>query len=97
MQRASALGTLHDPRAVQPLIAALSDENARVRQAVVGGLGSIGGVIMGSILLVALPEVLREVQSYRMIALGMGLILMMIFRPQGLFGGVKVEKQRSGN
>jgi branched-chain amino acid transport system permease protein len=64
---------------------------------ILGGLGSIGGVIMGSVLLVALPEVLREVQSYRMIALGMGLILMMIFRPQGLFGGMKVEKQRSGN
>lgn len=56
---------------------------------ILGGLGSIGGVIMGSIILVALPEVLREVQSYRMIALGAGLILMMIFRPQGLFGGMK--------
>jgi len=55
---------------------------------ILGGLGSIGGVIMGSIILVALPEVLREVQSYRMLALGMGLILVMIFRPQGLFGGM---------
>ncbi|HWR59783.1 MAG TPA: hypothetical protein VN328_12930 [Thermodesulfovibrionales bacterium] len=56
---------------------------------ILGGLGSIGGVIMGAAVLVVLPEVLREVQSYRMIALGVGLIIVMIFRPQGLFGGIK--------
>lgn len=56
---------------------------------ILGGIGSIGGVIIGSVILVVLPEVLREVQSYRMIALGAGLIIMMIFRPQGLFGVMK--------
>jgi branched-chain amino acid transport system permease protein len=56
---------------------------------ILGGLGSIRGVIMGAAVLVALQEVLREVQSYRMIALGAGLIIMMIFRPQGLFGGMR--------
>lgn len=53
---------------------------------ILGGLGSIPGVIAGAIILVLLPEVLREVQTYRMLALGAGLIIMMIFRPQGLFG-----------
>lgn len=52
---------------------------------ILGGLGSINGVVAGAIILVVLPEVLRGVQSYRMLALGSGLILMMIFRPQGLF------------
>lgn len=52
---------------------------------ILGGLGSINGVIAGAVILVVLPEVLRGVQSYRMLALGSGLILMMIFRPQGLF------------
>lgn len=60
---------------------------------ILGGLGSIGGVIMGSVVLVVLPEVLREVQSYRMIALGVGLILIMIFRPQGLFSVQKIAKR----
>ncbi len=60
---------------------------------ILGGLGSIGGVIIGSVILVALPEVLREVQSYRMITLGAGLILIMIFKPQGLFGGRKISKR----
>lgn len=51
---------------------------------ILGGLGSIPGVILGSLILVLLPELLREFQSYRMLALGAGLVLMMIFRPQGL-------------
>jgi len=54
---------------------------------ILGGLGSITGVIIGAIILVLLPEVLREVQLYRMLVLGGGLVLLMIFRPQGLFGG----------
>jgi len=54
---------------------------------ILGGLGSIAGVVVGALFLVALPEVLREVQMYRMLALGAGIVLLMIFRPQGLFGG----------
>jgi branched-chain amino acid transport system permease protein len=54
---------------------------------ILGGLGSIPGVILGAFLLVLLPEMLREIQLYRMLALGMGLVLLMIFRPQGLLGG----------
>jgi branched-chain amino acid transport system permease protein len=54
---------------------------------ILGGLGSIAGVIVGAVILVALPEVLREAQMFRMLALGAGIVLFMIFRPQGLFGG----------
>ncbi len=54
---------------------------------IIGGPGSIPGVILGSVILVLLPEILREVQLYRMLALGSGLVLLMIFRPQGLLGG----------
>ncbi len=58
---------------------------------ILGGLGSIPGVILGAIILVILPEVLREFQLYRMLALGSGLVLLMIFRPRGLFGGKSVS------
>jgi branched-chain amino acid transport system permease protein len=54
---------------------------------ILGGLGSIWGVILGAFILVLLPEMLREIQLYRMLALGAGLVLLMVFRPQGLFGG----------
>lgn len=59
--------------------------------AVLGGIGSIPGVILGAIILVMLPEMLREVQLYRMLALGSGLVMLMIFRPQGLMGGKGVS------
>lgn len=58
---------------------------------ILGGLGSIAGVVIGALVLVILPEMLREVQLYRMLALGAGLVLLMIFRPQGLFGGKGVS------
>jgi len=58
---------------------------------ILGGLGSIIGVTLGAVILVLLPEILREVQLYRMLALGAGLVLLMIFRPQGLLGGKGVS------
>jgi len=54
---------------------------------ILGGLGSIPGVIIGSLILVVLPEILREFQLYRMLALGAGLVLMMVFKPKGLIKG----------
>jgi branched-chain amino acid transport system permease protein len=56
---------------------------------VLGGMGSIAGIILGAFLLIALPEVFRDFQDYRMLAFGAALVLMMIFRPQGLLGSVK--------
>ena len=52
-----------------------------------GGLGSIPGMIIGSGLLIAFPEVLRSLADYRFVVYGLILILMMRFRPQGLLGG----------
>ncbi|MEK7331756.1 MAG: hypothetical protein AAB017_00125, partial [Nitrospirota bacterium] len=65
---------------------------------ILGGLGSIPGVILGAVILVILPEMLREIQLYRMLALGSGLVLLMIFRPQGLFrpGRLSPESHRDG-
>ncbi len=51
---------------------------------ILGGQGSIAGSIIGAVILVVLPEILREFEQYRMVFLGAGLIFMMIFRPQGL-------------
>ncbi|MBW1886914.1 MAG: ABC transporter ATP-binding protein [Deltaproteobacteria bacterium] len=50
---------------------------------IIGGMGSIPGVILGAIILIGLPEVLREIQQYRMLAFGGLLVAMMIFRPTG--------------
>ncbi len=51
---------------------------------IVGGLGNIPGVVVGTLALVGLPELLREFQEYRLLAYGVLLILMMLYRPEGL-------------
>ena len=59
---------------------------------VLGGMGSIPGIILGALLLITLPELFRDFQDYRMLAFGIALVLMMIFRPQGLLGTLKTGK-----
>ncbi|HET6422913.1 MAG TPA: branched-chain amino acid ABC transporter permease [Planctomycetaceae bacterium] len=53
---------------------------------VLGGRGSISGVTLAAIILTVLPEMLRSVAEYRLIAFALLLIVMMLVRPQGLFG-----------
>lgn len=53
---------------------------------VLGGMGSIPGVAVGAIVLVLLPEVLREFAAYRMLVFGVAMAVMMILRPGGLLG-----------
>jgi branched-chain amino acid transport system permease protein len=53
---------------------------------VVGGMGSIPGVILAAILLTVLPEALRAIAQYRMVIYALLLIIIMLARPQGLFG-----------
>jgi branched-chain amino acid transport system permease protein len=53
---------------------------------VLGGMGSISGSALAAAILTILPEALRFVAEYRMIVYALALILMMIVRPQGLFG-----------
>jgi branched-chain amino acid transport system permease protein len=51
---------------------------------VLGGMGSQLGVIIAAVLLTVLPELAREFSEYRMLIFGLVMILMMIWRPQGL-------------
>ncbi len=53
---------------------------------VLGGMGSMTGSIVATIILVAIPQVLIEFSQYRMLIYSLLLILIMIFKPSGLFG-----------
>jgi branched-chain amino acid transport system permease protein len=55
---------------------------------VVGGLGSMPGAIVGAVLLIGLPEVLRVIGDYRMIVVGMVMFLSILFLPRGIFGEI---------
>ena len=51
---------------------------------VLGGMGSIFGVMLGACILILLPEYLRSFDEYRMLIFGACMVLMMVFRPEGL-------------
>lgn len=57
---------------------------------VLGGMGSIPGTILGSVILTIAPEMLRIVADYRLLFYGGLLVILMIFRPNGLLGDVRV-------
>ena len=61
---------------------------------IVGGLGSLPGVVVGSLILVGLPELLREFAEYRLLMYGALLIVMMLARPGG-FWPSEIRKRES--
>jgi branched-chain amino acid transport system permease protein len=60
---------------------------------IVGGMGSIPGVVVGAIVLIGLPELFREFQEYRYLFYGAALIGLMRLRPEGLFPSRSVERE----
>lgn len=53
-------------------------------EVIVGGMGNVLGVIAGAFVLKGLPEILRELENYRIMFFGALLVAMMIIRPEGL-------------
>jgi branched-chain amino acid transport system permease protein len=51
---------------------------------IVGGMGSIPGMVVGALALVGMPELLREFAEYRLLVYGAALVFMMLNRPEGL-------------
>ena len=76
---ASKLGTIY-PHSFNLLISI----NA-LSLIIVGGMGSIPGVIVGALALVGLPELLREFDEFRLLVYGAVLMAMMLYRPEGLW------------
>lgn len=63
---------------------------------VLGGMGSIVGIIASAFILILMPEYLRAFSEYRMLLFGAILVLMMVFRPQGLVSTVRQTYQFKG-
>ena len=61
---------------------------------IVGGMGSIPGMILGALIVVGLPEALRPISSYRLLIFALGLVVLMLLRPQGLWPG---RRSRQGS
>ncbi|NOZ05331.1 MAG: ABC transporter ATP-binding protein [Chloroflexi bacterium] len=60
---------------------------------IIGGMGSIPGIIAGSVALIGLPEMLRGFSDYRLLIFGALLVIMMVFRPEGLIPSVRRQQE----
>ena len=60
---------------------------------IVGGMGSIPGVVFGALALKGLPEVLRGVDEYRIVAFAALLVIMMIARPEGILPAQRTKAE----
>ncbi len=52
---------------------------------IVGGMGSITGVILGAFLMIGLPEIIRFLADWRLVSFGIAIMLVLRFRPQGIW------------
>jgi branched-chain amino acid transport system permease protein len=65
---------------------------------IVGGMGSLPGVVVGALIMVGLPEMMREFTEYRLLMYGALLIVMMIVRPEGFWPSeVRKRELRAGS
>lgn len=61
---------------------------------IVGGMNSIPGIILGAFTLKGLPEILREIENYRLLVFGGLLVVMMLSRPEGLWPATRPSLER---
>ncbi|PKO03015.1 MAG: hypothetical protein CVU43_05005 [Chloroflexi bacterium HGW-Chloroflexi-5] len=61
---------------------------------IVGGMNSIPGIILGAFTLKGLPEILREMENYRLLVFGGLLVFMMIARPDGLWPAKRPQLEK---
>lgn len=64
---------------------------------IVGGIGSIPGVVVGALALIGLPELLREFAEFRLLIYGALLIIMMLVRPEGLWPSAITRREMYGD
>ncbi|MGD9569878.1 MAG: branched-chain amino acid ABC transporter permease [Sedimentibacter sp.] len=76
---------------IQPVMFKMVKSTELTIIVIFGGLGSVSGSVIGTILLTFLPEILRSFYNWRLVIYGAAVILIMITRPQGLMGGKEIS------
>ena len=71
---------------IQPVMFTLNQSTQLLASVIAGGIGSLSGPVIVSFVFTALPEMLRRLEMWRLPAYGLLLVLIMIYRPQGLLG-----------
>ena len=80
-------------------LGAISPESFSFRQSVLilmavilGGMGKIPGVILGAFIVILAPELLRDAGDMRLLIFAVGLLLIMLFRPSGIWPARSKQK-----
>lgn len=76
---------------LQPKIFNMNRSNELIIMVIFGGLGSISGTVLGTLILVSLPEILRDFSKWRLVVYGAVVVFMIIARPEGLMGGKEIS------
>ena len=82
---------------VVPTNFALNKSIELIPTTVIGGLGSLTGSVLGAILVTLLPEFFRSLSNYRMLIYGLAVVLIIMFRPNGLYGYKEFSLKRLVN
>ncbi|MDR2179620.1 MAG: branched-chain amino acid ABC transporter permease [Synergistaceae bacterium] len=83
---ASGVLLAHRLAFIQPVMFTLTQSTQLLASVIAGGIGSLSGPVIVSFVFTALPEMLRWLNMWRLPAYGLLLVLIMIYRPQGLLG-----------
>jgi branched-chain amino acid transport system permease protein len=85
---ASLAGSLyvHYNRFISPQVADLSNSITMIIMAVLGGIRTVYGVIIGAAIMKSIPELLESILDYQMIITGIILVVLLLYMPHGLLG-----------
>ena len=72
---------------LQPKIFGMQRSTELIIIVIFGGMGSISGSVIGTFILVTLPELLRSFSDWRLVIYGIAVVFIMVARPEGLMGG----------
>lgn len=72
----------------------LAKSSELITTTVIGGLGSLTGSVMGAVVVTVLPEIFRSMSNYRMLFYGLAVVLIILFRPSGLYGYKEFSAKR---
>ena len=75
---------------IQPSMFDMMKSTELTAVVVFGGLGSMSGTILGSAAITLIMEYFRDISQYRMLIYGLLLVIIMVFRPEGLLGSNEV-------
>lgn len=73
---------------ISPEMMNASESIALVGMLIVGGLGTTSGPILGTLIFVGLPEFLRVAKNYRLVLLGVIIVVMALYSPKGIAGAI---------